>query len=71
MTAPEQPAKVSHDDWRRARLRRDMLARLGALAALGDRIGEAKKYARDMLATEADMNRIADALDQYPNAGDE
>lgn len=66
MTAPERPAKVSYADWENARTSRDMYARLAALAALDDRAGDAKKYARSMLDSEAAMNRVAVALDQYP-----
>lgn len=65
------PAPNSFEDWKQAKLWRDMYARLAALSVLDNRITEAKKYARSMLVSENVMNRTAAVLDQYPHAADE
>ncbi|WP_113717298.1 hypothetical protein [Arthrobacter dokdonensis] len=70
MTTQEQPANASYADWERALNRRNVNARLAALAALGDRPEEAKKYARTMLAADDDMVAIAAVLDSEPISGD-
>lgn len=59
----------SHGDWEKAKTRRDMYARLAALAALDGRTDDAKAYARSMIDSETVMNRTATALDQYPIQG--
>ncbi|MFQ4148265.1 hypothetical protein AAGW05_06155 [Arthrobacter sp. LAPM80] len=61
-----EPAAMAHEYWEQTRARRDVLARQAALVALADRLPDAKRYARDMLAAETVMDEIAQQRRQEP-----